>query len=357
MLVLCALFPDMEAGTFPLEGRPKSLRRSASATRPRVLGDVSGALGLRDLVTDSGHDLIATSDIGPDSTFERSLPRAEVVIAQPSWHPILDAAALTAAEHLKLIITAGTGVDWVDAGSAASRGIVLAEASASDTTSTAEHVVLQLLALTRNFVEAHRTIEYGGWNLSEVTARQHDLRGMDVGVYGSGAVGQAVMRLLAPFGVHLTYHDERRLVTRVESGLDAGFRPSFDEFVRHVDALSINVPLSPATRARFTAGVIATMRDGAYLVNTASADIVDPDAVARALATGKLGGYAGDVWDPEPPPVFHPWRLMVNNAMTPHVGGASLNAQAQYAADTREIVDAYLHGRAVPRRFVITEPY
>ena len=92
------------------------------------------------------------------------------------------------------------------------------------------------------------------------------------------------------------------------------------------------------------------MKRGAYLVNTARGKICDRDAVVRALESGQLAGYAGDVWFPQPAPKDHPWRTMPHHGMTPHISGTSLSAQARYAAGTREILECWFDGPADPRR-------
>jgi formate dehydrogenase len=97
------------------------------------------------------------------------------------------------------------------------------------------------------------------------------------------------------------------------------------------------------------------MRRGAYLINTARALIVDRDAVVRALASGQLAGYAGDVWYPQPAPADHPWRSMPHHGMTPHISGSSLSAQARYAAGTREILEAWFAGAPIRDEYLIVQ--
>jgi formate dehydrogenase len=99
--------------------------------------------------------------------------------------------------------------------------------------------------------------------------------------------------------------------------------------------------------------MLSQMKRGSYIVNTARGAIMDRDAVVRALETGQLAGYAGDVWYPQPPPADHPWRAMPNNAMTPHISGTSLSAQARYAAGTREILEAYFAGTPIRDEYLI----
>ena len=118
--------------------------------------------------------------------------------------------------------------------------------------------------------------------------------------------------------------------------------------MRSVDVVSIHSPLYEATRRMFNERLLGTMRRGSYIVNTARGEETVPEAIAAALRSGQLAGYAGDVWYPQPPPADHPWRTMPNNAMTPHVSGTTLSAQARYAAGTREILESLVRRQAYP---------
>ena len=101
--------------------------------------------------------------------------------------------------------------------------------------------------------------------------------------------------------------------------------------------------------------LIASMKRGAYLINTARGKICDRDAVVRALESGRLAGYAGDVWFPQPAPADHPWRSMPNHGMTPHISGTSLSAQARYAAGTREILECWLDEKPIRDEYLIVD--
>ncbi|AFC46054.1 MULTISPECIES: NAD-dependent formate dehydrogenase [Mycobacterium] len=325
-------------------------------TPGELLGCVSGALGLRKFFEDAGHELVVTSDKdGPDSEFERALPDAEIVISQPFWPAYLTKERIAKAPKLKLALTAGIGSDHVDLDAAKERGITVAEVTYSNSISVAEHAVMQILALVRNFVPSHRWAVEGGWNIADCVERAYDLEGMDVGVIAAGRIGRAVLRRLAPFDVNLHYTDTRRLAPEVEKELNVTFHPTVQELVRAVDVVSIHSPLYADTRAMFDEKLISTMRRGSYIVNTARAEETVPEAIADALRSGQLGGYAGDVWYPQPPPVAHPWRTMPNNAMTPHVSGTTLSAQARYAAGTREILESWFAGTPIRPEYLIVE--
>ena len=125
--------------------------------------------------------------------------------------------------------------------------------------------------------------------------------------------------------------------------------------VRVCDVVTINCPLHPETENMFDDALIGQMKRGAYLVNTARGKICDRDAIVRALESGQLAGYAGDVWFPQPAPQDHPWRTMPHHGMTPHTSGTSLSAQARYAAGAREILECYFSGRPIRNEYLIVE--
>src|SRR5258708_9538879 len=116
----------------------------------------------------------------------------------------------------------------------------------------------------------------------------------------------------------------------------------------HCDVVTINAPLYPGTEGLFNDTLISTMTRGAYIVNPARGKICDRDAIARALESGQLAGYAGDVWFPQPAPRDHPWRTMPHHGMTPHISGSSLSAQARYAAGTPQILECWCENRPIP---------
>ena len=142
---------------------------------------------------------------------------------------------------------------------------------------------------------------------------------MTVGTVAAGRIGIAILRRLKPFDVKLHYTDKHRLPSDVEAELGLTYHASVAEMAPHCDVVTINCPLHPETEGLFNDNMLATMKRGSYLVNTARANICDRDSIVRALESGQLAGYAGDVWYPQPAPAQHPWRTMPHHAMTPHV--------------------------------------
>ncbi|HLR99472.1 MAG TPA: NAD(P)-dependent oxidoreductase, partial [Mycolicibacillus parakoreensis] len=183
--------------------------------------------------------------------------------------------------------------------------------------------------------------------------RAYDVEGMDFGVIAAGRIGRAVLERMKPFGVHLHYTDIHRLPGEVERDLGLTFHPDVASLAAAVDIVSVHSPLYAGTRGMFDETLLTSMRRGAYLVNTARAEETVPDAVVAALESGQLAGYAGDVWHPQPPAPDHPWRRMPHHAMTPHVSGSTLSAQARYAAGTREILEDWLAGRPICPEYLI----
>ena len=367
--IVCVLYDD------PVDGYPSSYARddvpkieaypdgqtaptpeAIDFTPGELLGSVSGELGLRSFLEAAGHELVVTADKdGEDSEFERHLADAEIVISQPFWPAYLTAERIAKAPNLKLAVTAGIGSDHVDLDAAIDAGITVAEVTFCNSISVAEHVVMMILSQVRNYLPSHQWVLDGGWNIADCVERSYDLEGMQVGTVASGRIGLAVMRRLAPFDVGLHYYDKHRLPAEVEAELNLTHHESVQEMVPHLDVVTINAPLHPETRGLFNDELISTMKRGAYLINTARALSVDLDAVVRALESGQLAGYAGDVWYPQPAPADHPWRKMPHQGMTPHISGSSLSAQTRYAAGTREILENYFAGTPIRDEYLIVD--
>jgi formate dehydrogenase len=367
--VLCVLYDD------PIDGYPKSYARDDLPTIERypdgqtlpspeaidfkpgtLLGSVSGELGLRKFLESLGHKLVVTSDKdGPNSVFERELVDADVVISQPFWPAYLTAERIAKARKLKLAITAGIGSDHVDLQAASQKEVTVAEVTFSNSISVSEHVVMMILSLVRNYIPSHQWVIKGGWNIADCAARSYDVEGMHVGTVAAGRIGLAVLKRLKPFDMHLHYYDRHRLPAAVENELGLTFHPSVEDMVKVCDVVTINAPLHPETEHMFNDQLLSKMKRGAYLVNTARGKICDRDAIVRALQSGRLAGYAGDVWFPQPAPKDHPWRTMPHQGMTPHISGTSLSAQARYAAGTREILECFFEGRPIRNEYLIVQ--
>lgn len=368
--VLCVLYDDPVDGYPPQYARdsiPDIKQYPTGQTTPtpenidftpgELLGCVSGELGLRNFLESQGHELVVTSDKeGENSVFDKELPDADVVISQPFWPAYLTAERIEKAQNLKLAITAGIGSDHVDLDAASKHNVTVCEITYSNSISVAEHVVMMVLSLVRNYIPSYQWVVEGGWNIADCVKRAYDVEGMKVGVIGgSGRIGQAILKRLQPFDVELHYTDRHKIERAGEEKLGLVYHDSVESLVQVCDVVSINCPLHAETEHLFNRDLISKMKRGAYLINTARGKICERDAVVEALESGQLAGYAGDVWFPQPAPKDHPWRSMPNHAMTPHTSGSTLSAQARYAAGTREILECWLQGKPIRDEYLIID--
>lgn len=338
----------------------------AAKNQPKLLGAVENELGIRKWIESQGHTLVSTSDKeGPDSVFEKELVDADIIITTP-FHPgYLTKERLEKAKKLKAAVTAGIGSDHVDLNAANEKKIGVYEVTGSNVTSVAEHVVMSILNLVRNFVPAHNQYVSGKWDVAEITQNSYDLEGKVVGTVGIGRIGQRVLQRLKPFGCkELLYEDYNTLDPETEKEIGCSKAANLDDLLARCDVVTINAPLHEGTYGLFNKETISKMKKGAWLVNTARGAICVAEDVAAALESGQLNGYGGDVSYPQPAPPSHPWHKMVNgwnptlgggNAMTPHISGSSLDAQARYALGTKNILENIWNGKPQRPEDIIVE--
>ncbi|KAG1756881.1 uncharacterized protein EDB91DRAFT_1325769 [Suillus paluster] len=323
----------------------------AATSEPRLLGAVENQariLGIRKWLESQGHEFIVSdSKEGPDSDFQKHIVDAEILITTP-FHPgYLTAELVEKAKNLKLCVTAGVGSDHIDLNAAVKRGIQVLEVSGSNVVSVAEHVVMSILLLVRNFVPAHEMIERGDWMVSDIARNAFDLEGKVIGTIGAGRIGYRVLQRLMPFDCkELIYYDYAPLPEAAAKAVNARRVEDLKEFVSQCDVVTVNCPLHEGTIGLVNAELLKHFKKGAWIVNTARGAICDKDAVAAALASG----YAGDVWDVQPAPKDHVLRTAKNvlgggNGMVPHYSGTTLDAQARYANGTKSIIENYLSGK------------
>ena len=351
--VVCLLYNAPERGyplTYARDGIPRIEIYADGQTMPsptaidfmpgELVGDVTGALGLRKFLAARGHSLTVLSDQdGRASKFDQALTEAEIVISQACWPAHLNAERIFNARKLRLVVTAGEGTEHIDLEAAARRGITVAEIIHSCTVSAAEYAVMLILSLVHNaaplLVPDSRQLQY----IADYAQRAYDLEGMRVGVLGAGRVGFAVLRRLRPFDVRLHYSDPQRLPLAMEDDLRLTYHQNVSAMLPVCDVVSIHSTMRDGTARLFDTDMIGRMKRGAYLINTARHDICDPDAVSRALATGRLAGYAADT-------------LLLRDRPV-RIAGSTLPAQARYAAGVREILECWFDGIPIRDDYVI----
>jgi formate dehydrogenase len=248
---------------------------------PELLGTTENELGIRKWLEDQGHTLVTTSDKeGENSKFDQELVDAEIIITTPyvgcpieqmpadnrSFHPgYLTAERLAKAKKLKLAITAGIGSDHVDLNAAnkTNGGITVAEVTGSNVVSVAEHVVMTILILVRNFVPAHEQIQAGEWDVAAAAKNEYDLEGKVVGTVAVGRIGERVLRRLKPFDCkELLYFDYQPLKPEIEKEIGCRRVTDLEEMLAQCDVVTINCPLHEKTRGLFNKELISKMKPG-----------------------------------------------------------------------------------------------
>tara|TARA_B100001057_G_scaffold9243_1_gene8536 strand:- start:72138 stop:73334 length:1197 start_codon:yes stop_codon:yes gene_type:complete len=367
MKVLCILYDDPKDGmpkSYPLNELPKIDKYPDGMTLPspkgrdfnpgELLGCVSGELGLRKFLEDNGHEFFVTSDKdGEGCEADKHLVDADIVISQPFFPYYLTKEKIDKAPKLKLAITAGIGSDHVDLQAAMDNKIDVVEVTYCNSRSVAEHIVMMILSMVRDYHTQHSIVKAGGWDIADAVKRSYDVEGMHIGTVAAGRIGLDALRKLKPFDVNLHYFDRHKLPDSIETELHLTFHDSVESMVKVCDVVTINCPLHPETENLFDKELISKMKKGAYIINTARGKICNREAIAEALSIGQLSGYAGDVWFPQPAPNNHIWRSMPHQGMTPHTSGTSLSAQTRYADGVREILECFFDGKVIRDEYLI----
>lgn len=312
---------------------------------PNQLLSTERALNLPSFLSEAGHELVIISD---EKEIENHLSDVSVVISSPFLPAYVTKERIKRAPQLRLAITAGVGSDHVDLAAAAERNITVVEVTGSNQLSVAEHTVMSILILLRNFLEGHRQAVGGEWDLPRVGNYAHDLEGKMVGIFGFGRIGQMVAERLRPFGVNLQHFDPQH-----EESLLGSRYVSFDELIETSDVIDIHAPLTPQTDGIFNHDILLRMKKGVYIVNTARGRIMDTTALVEGLKSGHIAGYSGDVWYPQPAPSDHPWRSIPSSAMTVHYSGMTLEAQKRIADGVRDILERFFENRSMRPQDVI----
>jgi len=254
----------------------------------------------------------------------------------------LTADVLERAARLKVVGRAGVGVDNVDVAAATRRGIVVANAPESTVVSAAEHTVGLLVSLARNIPQAHAAVKSGRWERSRWGGIE--LEGKTLAVLGFGRIGQQVARRAIGLGMRVVAYDPFVAKERYrELGVER--LESLDDAVAAAEFVTLHLPLNADTSRIIGRETIARMRDGVRLVNAARGELVDEDALADALKTGKVAAAALDVFSREP--YDGPLLGLDNVVVTPHLAASTEEAQDRAGIIVAEQVAAALEGGLV----------
>lgn len=247
---------------------------------------------------------------------------------------------MEAAPNLRVIARHGVGIDDVDVQEALRRGIVVARAPGSNTRAVAEHALAMILALAKDLKPLSDSVAAGNWRGPATKVR--DIEGLRLGLLGCGAIGQAVGRLAAAFGMDVAGHDP---VLSEAPGIALMPLPAL---LARSDVLSLHLPFTPATRHLVDAAALAALPPGALVVNTARGGLIDEPALHAALEANHVAGAALDVFETEPPAPGDLLRSHPRVIVTPHVAGVTDGSLVAMGVMAAECIAAVLQGRPVP---------
>ncbi len=250
------------------------------------------------------------------------------------------ARVLAAGKRLQVVGRAGVGVDNIDVEAATRCGVYVVNAPTGNIVAAAEHALAILLALLRNVPAADRSVRAGEWKRGTFIGRE--LRGKTLGIVGLGRVGFEVAKRAAAFEARILAHDP--YATEAKAAQVGARLVALDELLAESDVVSVHAVLTAGTRGMIGEAALRRMKPGAILVNAARGEIVDEAAVAKALADGRLGGAALDVFATEPPE-SSPLLAAPRTVLTPHIAGSTAEAQVNVAVDVARQVLAVLAGR------------
>lgn len=259
----------------------------------------------------------------------------------------VDAGLFDAAPRLRIVSNMAVGVDNVDVGAATAHGVLVTNTPGVLTETTADLAFALILAVARRLVIGDRAVRdgrWGAWHPSFLLGR--DVQGATLGIVGLGAIGQAVARRAAGFGMRVLYTSRsRKLEAEAELGVE--WR-SLEELLGMSDFITLHVALGPETRELIGRRELSLMKPTAFLINTARGGLVDQGALVEALETRRIAGAALDVAAVEPVPPDDALLSLDNVVITPHLGSATVETRSKMADLAVDNVLAFLRGERPP---------
>ncbi len=274
---------------------------------------------------------------------------ADADVLVPTVTDRIDAALIAAAgERLQLIANYGNGVGHIDLKAARARGIIVTNTPGVLTEDTADMAMALILAVPRRLVEGDKLVRAGEWTGWAPTAmRGHRIGGKKLGILGMGRIGQAVALRARAFGLQIHYHGRHRIPEVLEAQLGATFHEDLDAMLAAVDILTIHTPHTAATAGMIDAHRLDLLGPEGWLINTARGEIVDPEALAEALAQRRIAGAGLDVYAGEP--AVDPRLVALDNAvLLPHLGSATYEGREAMGLKVIANIRAWVDGHRPP---------
>ncbi len=293
----------------------------------------------------------ALAALGPLQLYPRTSPDEVVARARDAQilltnKTVVDAGQIEALPRLEYIGVTATGYNVVDLGAARARGIPVTNVPGYGATSVAQHVFALLLELAARVGATDAAVKNGDWvrcpDFCFTVAPFFEMSGKTLGILGYGAIGQAVARIGAAFGMRVMVSSRSQRPSEVPVEW-----VSRDDLFAQSDAITLHCPLTDETRHVVNAASLARMKPSAYLINTGRGPLIDEEALAAALKNGVIAGFGGDVLSSEPPPRNNPLLAAPNTVITPHMAWASVESRTRLMAILVENIRAFLAGSPV----------
>lgn len=281
-------------------------------------------------------DVVTVPDPPAPEAVLRECGQAELVIADKRHAHKLPRQVLEQMTRCLLIQMPAVGYDVIDHRAAAELGIAVANAAGYNRDAVADWTVMAILNLVRRGAWGDRRMREGDWPKKDMMGRE--LGALTVGIVGLGNVGSALATRLLAFGSRVVYADT---IERSFGGVE---RMPFDELLAVADVVCVHVPLDHETHHLIDAKALNRMKKGAFLINASRGPLVDEKALIADLESGHLGGAGLDVFEQEPATADNPLRRMENVFISPHVGGAALEAEARVLQVVRDNLTRVLDG-------------
>lgn len=285
------------------------------------------------------------------AALQAAVQRADVLV--PTITDVIDADLINGAgEQLKMIANFGAGVDHIDIEAAVARGVIVTNTPGVLTEDTADMAMALILAVSRRMVEGAQIVAEGrfeGWTPTWMCGRK--LWGKRLGIVGMGRIGQALARRARAFGLQVHYHNRKPAPAMIEEELGATYWDDLDQMLARMDIVSLNCPATKDTHHLLSAERLARLQPHAILVNTARGELIDEEALARAVADRAIAGVGLDVFEKEP--AIHPGLLSHPNVvLLPHLGSATIEARQDMGDRVIANIMTYQNGHRPPDRVI-----
>ena len=289
----------------------------------------------------------------PMSSKELGIAMTKADVLVPTISDTIDNKLLArAGENLRLIASYGAGFDHIDVQTARQRGILISNTPGVLTDDTADMTLALMLGVMRRFQEGAHLIQkksWDGWSPSAMLGTR--LGGKKLGILGMGRIGAAVANRAKAFGMEINYHNRKKLHPALEAPTEAIFWENFDSMLAEIDVLSINCPHTPSTFHMINSGRLSLMKKTAFIVNTSRGEVMDENALARALKNNKLAGAALDVFEARKE-VNPQLRNLPNVMLLPHMGSATDEARIEMGEKVIINIKTFIDGHRPPDQVV-----